>query len=974
MAELLWPDADYPTRAARLRWLLAKLRALGIPLENGSAELFLRTRDVSVDVEDVDEIRPDAIGAVLPGYTPDFSPRFAAWLDDQRSVLSAAIVRKLIPRLRRALDRGDWTATESIAHGLLRVDELNEDAALALAEAHCRVGARAAAMTGLERYLERLGERPSEAHVRARVFLERIRSVGSSSRPSEPRFVGRREELQRIDELLRAARKGRGGALILTGPAGIGKTRLLDEASIRARLAGMQVVRIRCQRGSAVRSLSGIIELIPQLLELRGAAGCDPINLDRLQGLTQVETGDARDVRDSVSPSLRRSQLVTALLDLIDAVSSESALLVEIDDVQWADPALGWLWDRILAWSGDHDVCWLFGHRTTRRDSVAIGAPSIGVGSLDEGATNELLDDLAGQANRHMDPASREALMARGGGSPLFLRELTRQWGATGRCHELPGSLIAIFDTGLASLNRYALRTLQVAAVLDTYATLERIECVAELPRGTFIDAIADLEASGILTADARGSTYGHVLWAEAALSRLSRNVAKIIHRHAAERLRDELADGPSLSMLWECARHWDRAGHPDRARSCVVQGAEHLAENGFVIDAARAYRGVIQQAGDPAERLAFLRRRIELLRTAARWSELGEEIDKHEQLAVELNPAYDEHNELEIMRIHLSYDIGGDLANQMRHALRCALDPRGSSAHRLNAAKVCAKSADLVSPATLRLVADVARDIPRTTDEARWDGALTQLMYELRLGDRSTAVSIAESLASTAWHSEVHRGHALTACGEAYAIAGRITEAKASLEEGIRLSTRMGWLASLVYTYDCLIGIALDLDPLATTRTLLDESWQAIKEIEMTSGIVSEFVFPSHEAQLAVLQGDATAALKWAMPLEKCMNLEAPSWRIRLLAIHAAALSQLGKRDLVREVVRHMTPCFAEPDRWFDWPASVYASCLACDDPEDAARFASRYIHSFRRELYPPPNSLIELAAHASVDHLAVL
>src|SRR5215467_12021351 len=55
-------------------------------------------------------------------------------------------------------------------------------------------------------------------------------------------LLERKDELARIDELLAAARAGRGGVLVITGPAGIGKTVLLTEAMERASRAGMLVL------------------------------------------------------------------------------------------------------------------------------------------------------------------------------------------------------------------------------------------------------------------------------------------------------------------------------------------------------------------------------------------------------------------------------------------------------------------------------------------------------------------------------------------------------------------------------------------------------------------------------------------------------------------------------------------------------------------------------------------------------------
>src|SRR5204863_5150666 len=111
---------------------------------------------------------------------------------------------------------------------------VNEHATLALAETLRIGGSRAAALRVLDSYLDDVGDGPPELRTPAVILRkrisERLREAAHSTQ-AEARFVGRAEHLRYIDSLLASARDGRGGALMLTGPAGIGKTRLLSEAA-----------------------------------------------------------------------------------------------------------------------------------------------------------------------------------------------------------------------------------------------------------------------------------------------------------------------------------------------------------------------------------------------------------------------------------------------------------------------------------------------------------------------------------------------------------------------------------------------------------------------------------------------------------------------------------------------------------------------------------------------------------------------
>jgi len=95
------------------------------------------------------------------------------------------------------------------------------------------------------------------------------------------------------------------------------------------------------------------------------------------------------------------------LLDLLDAVTGEAALLVEFDDVQWIDPSLTWFWESVLRWSASHSVAWLFGYRTSHGEVSGIPAPATSVGSLDTASATCLLDDLVG-GERGISPDMRD--------------------------------------------------------------------------------------------------------------------------------------------------------------------------------------------------------------------------------------------------------------------------------------------------------------------------------------------------------------------------------------------------------------------------------------------------------------------------------------------------------------------------------------------------------------------------------------
>src|SRR6185503_13491002 len=160
--------------------------------------------------------------------------------------------------------------------------------------------------------------------------------------------------------------------------------------------------------------------------------------------------------------------------------------------------------------------------------------PVIPIGPLDEAASRELVEQTASSSHRGLDHAAAEAITSRSAGSPLFIRELSRQWKVGNSADMLPPSLNILIELALTKLTRHALRILQSAALLGTYATVERIQKVSGLTQSELIEALLELDAAGILTTDGIGAMHGHVLWADASLARLPSSVKIILHTYAA--------------------------------------------------------------------------------------------------------------------------------------------------------------------------------------------------------------------------------------------------------------------------------------------------------------------------------------------------------------------------------------------------------------------------------------------------------
>ena len=248
-------------------------------------------------------------------------------------------------------------------------------------------------------------------------------------------LLEREDELARIDALLTAARAGRGDVLVITGPAGIGKTVLLEAARERAGQTGMRVLAGRGGELESGFSFGVARQLFEPLLAGAGAAerqallaGAARRALIALQG----QAGEAPQEAESEPPFA----VMHGLYWLAVNASAAGPVLITVDDLHWADPAsvrfLLYLADRLaglpvavaLSWRTAADSA----DRLVRLEQIAAGSV-VPLAPLSRSGVRAVLTQEFGTA-----PARRfaEACHAVTGGNAFLLRELIGQLRADG--------------------------------------------------------------------------------------------------------------------------------------------------------------------------------------------------------------------------------------------------------------------------------------------------------------------------------------------------------------------------------------------------------------------------------------------------------------------------------------------------------------------------------------------------------------
>ena len=416
------------------------------------------------------------------------------------------------------------------------------------------------------------------------------------------------------------AKAGEGQVVLLSGEAGIGKSRLT--AVLLEKLTGEPHTRLRyfC---SPQHTDSALYPIISQMERAAGLAGVDSVQtkldkLGKVLALASTSTEDAALFAEMLSlpndgrypalqltPQERRQKTLEALVVQVLALARQNPVLIIFEDAHWTDPttleSLGRTIDRIA------------GHRvlvivTFRPEFTAprLGRPQVTALTLSRLPQREItamIDRLAGD---NLLPASiRQDIIERTDGIPLFVEEMTKavlEAGGETRAEQALATMPAPALAVPASLHASLMARLdrlgpgkelaQTAAAIGREFSHALLAAVVPQPEGQLEGALDRLVGAGLLFRQGvpPHATYlfKHALVQDAAYGTLLREPRRALHARIAEALERQFAEiaetQPELlarhcteaGVTEKAAQLWGKAGQRSLARSALV-AAEQL-------------------------------------------------------------------------------------------------------------------------------------------------------------------------------------------------------------------------------------------------------------------------------------------------------------------------------------------------------------------------------------------------------------
>lgn len=465
-------------------------------------------------------------------------------------------------------------------------------------------------------------------------------------------FTGRGHEMDHLRRMLTHVCSRRGRAVVILGEAGIGKSRLVHEFLASDNLEGLTLVKSEAspfEINTAYYPIKGVIHSwlgtepgnrdIPVRLE----AALRTLDLRLLPTLpvlaALVDTPIEGSYWAELTPEQRKRQTRDAIRALVHALAEQGPLIVVIEDLHWIDGETQIVLDDLVAATVGMSLLLLLTHRPEYQNQWSSQAhvKQIHLEPLPQESALELLDFLIGtdQSVNTLKPR----LVARTGGTPLFLEETVRTLAESGALDgtrgdyvaarndlplEIPDSVQAVLAARIDRLDPRDKNVLQVASVAGEYVPVKLISDVTGQSEEDIHVTLSRLQAKEFLhehrVLPSQEFRFGHALVQEVTYGSLPKKRRKKLHAHIVDRLEASEYDSSAERLSYHATRGelWEKA-----ARYCLEAADKSIDKSAFreasaFLRAAMRSLDCLPQAQDVVETAIDVRMKLRVAETGA--------------------------------------------------------------------------------------------------------------------------------------------------------------------------------------------------------------------------------------------------------------------------------------------------------------------------------------------------------------------
>jgi predicted ATPase/class 3 adenylate cyclase len=436
-------------------------------------------------------------------------------------------------------------------------------------------------------------------------------------------LVGREEECDLLLRRWARAMSGEGQVVLLSGEAGIGKSRLT--AIMLERLATEPHTRLRyfC---SPQHTDSALYPVIGQLERAAGLARDDipQAKLDKLDAVLAQSSASAQDTvliaemlslpNDGRYPALdltpqqRRQRTMEALTAQLEPLTHQRPVLQIFEDAHWADPTSLEVFGRAVDRIRTLRVLLIVTFRP-EFEPPWIGQPhvtALTINRLTEREVGAIIDRIVG--NKRLPASIRQDIIERTDGIPLFVEEMTKavleaesEGAAEHVAAAVPSPALAVpaslHASLMARLDRLgpAKEVAQIGAAIGREFSHSLLAASVGKPEAELTSALDRLVQSGLLFRQGvpphASYLFKHALVQDTAYGSLLREPRRALHARIADVLERQFADiaesQPELlarhcteaGLIEKAADFWGKAGQRSLARSALVEAMEQITQ-----------------------------------------------------------------------------------------------------------------------------------------------------------------------------------------------------------------------------------------------------------------------------------------------------------------------------------------------------------------------------------------------------------
>jgi len=444
-------------------------------------------------------------------------------------------------------------------------------------------------------------------------------------------LIGRRAEVEQLSALVNEAREGRGGGVILAGAEGMGKSRIIRDATLRAQLDGARVFCGRCPVNRKT-IYAPFFEIFTQMvLAVNPEVDVDEEIRRILRPVAATSGPDAARPRHGQRFRFF-NRIVQSMQDIygflsVGAESAGTPLILVIEDLQWADPSTADLFSYLVGEAKQNKLL-VIGTLTLETGGEAAiessspnfsfweqrardaGFPIIRVETLTENLVREHLQSLLG------DGAVTDELVRwmfwESAGTPLNIRRIVDyliahqylQWQPSGwtadmeriKSLRVPGGFGAILMDKVETLAPEQRKVLEIASVYGESMELELLTRISDMSAETTYAAVRALDRDRLVdeSHDGRTMTFPQIHLREAVYNAMPERRRNELHLRIAMALEPAANEG-SMHLIGQVAHHFARANDIERGTRYSIAAGDLATRTLAHEEATEFYRVALE-------------------------------------------------------------------------------------------------------------------------------------------------------------------------------------------------------------------------------------------------------------------------------------------------------------------------------------------------------------------------------------------